>query len=189
MNDRLYKKNESQKSVTSCPWSLKEAIMIRVWEVVWTFFVRWLPKPFSRWHVFLLKLFGCKIYGRPFISPTARIYAPWLLEIGDRSCLGTRSEVYNLGKVVIGERVTIAQYAYICNGTHDLSVRLMPLVVGDVYISDDVFIGAKAIILPGLRLGKASVIGAGAVLAKDTEPYGIYVGNPARYLKRRDFLE
>ena len=185
MSRNLYLKNPYQQSSIACPWSLKEAILIRIWEVVWTLFVRWLPKICSRWHIVLLKLFGGKIHGHSFISHTVRIYAPWLLEIGTGSSLGTRCEIYNLGPVIIGERVTIAQYSYICNGTHDLSTRILPLMVGKVNIGNDVFIGAKAIILPGLRLGVASVIGAGSVLTKDTDDYGIYAGNPARYIKKR----
>lgn len=186
MGGRLYKKKSNQNSSIECPWTKKEAILIRVWEVVWTLFVRWLPKPFYRWHVLLLKLFGCKIHGHVFIAPTARIYAPWLLEIGNKSCLATRSEVYNLGPVRIGEGVTVAQYAYICNGTHDLSDPILPLLVGDIAIGDNVFIGTKAIILPGLTIADASVIGAGAVLTKDTAPFYIYAGNPARFIKKRN---
>lgn len=185
MSGRLYLKNKYQTSATESPWSRKEAILIRVWEFVWTLFVRWLPKPFSFWHKILLKFFGCKIEGDPFIAPSARIYAPWLLEISDKSCLAPRCEIYNLGPVKIGKCVTIAQYAYICNGTHDLSTRIMPLIVGIVSIDDDVFIGAKAIVLPGLNLGMASVLGAGSVLTKDTKPFGIYAGNPAKYIKER----
>lgn len=186
MGGRIYKKKSNQNSSIECPWTKKEATLIRVWEVVWTLFVRWLPKPFYRWHVLLLKLFGCKIHGHVFIAPTARIYAPWLLEIGNKSCLATRSEVYNLGPVRIGEKVTVAQYAYICNGTHDLSDPILPLLVGDITIEDNVFIGAKAIILPGLTIAEASVVGAGAVLTKDTEPFSIYGGNPAKFIKKRN---
>lgn len=101
------------------------------------------------------------------------------------SCLATRSEVYNLGLVKIGKRTTIAQYAYLCNGTHDLSLSYLPLLVGDMRIGDDVFIGAKALILPGLEIADDTVVGAGAVLTKDTEKFGIYAGNPAKFIKRR----
>ena len=149
--------------------------------------MRWLPKPFYRWHVLLLKLFGCQIHGHVFIAPSCRIYAPWLLEIGNRSCLGPRSEVYNLGSVNIGERTTLAQYVYICNGTHDLSNSILPLLVGDIEIGNDVFVGAKAIILPGLKLGNGSVVGAGSVLTKNTDEFKIYAGNPAKYIKERLF--
>lgn len=182
---RLYLKNVYQSSPTKSPWKRSEAIKIRIWEVVWTLFVRWLPKPFYRWHVLLLRLFGCKIHGHVFIAPTVRIYAPWLLEMDEMACLATRSEVYNLGYVKIGKRVTVAQYSYICNGTHDLSTPVMPLVVGNIEINDDVFIGAKSLILPGLTMKEGSVLGAGSVLTKDTEPWGIYGGNPAKFLKKR----
>ncbi|WP_288318543.1 acyltransferase [Xylanibacter caecicola] len=185
----LYLKNRFQKDGYSSPWSKKQAILIRVWEVVWTFFVRWLPKPFYRWHVLLLKLFGCKVHGHVFIAPSCRIYAPWLLEIDKNSCLGPRSEVYNLGPVKIGKRTTLAQYTYICNGTHDFTNPISPLLVGNIEIGDDVFIGAKAIILPGLKINNGSVIGAGSVLVKNTEPWTVVGGNPARFIKRRELKE
>lgn len=187
MSGKLYMKNSCQTDGCSSPWSKEQAILVRVWEVVWTLLVRWLPKPFYRWHVLLLKMFGCKIHGHVYIAPSCRIYAPWLLEMGDHSCLGTRSEVYNLGPVKIGERTTLAQYVYVCNGTHDLSNSILPLLVGYVEIGADVFIGAKAIILPGLKLGNGSVVGAGSVLTKDTEAFRIYAGNPARNIKERIF--
>lgn len=185
MSDKLYMKNGCQTDGYSSPWPKGQAILIRVWEVVWALFVRWLPKPFYRWHVLLLKMFGCKIHGHVFIAPSCRIYAPWLLEMGEHSCMGARSEIYDLGPVKIGERTTIAQYAYICNGTHELSNPNLPLLVGDVEIGDDVFVGAKAIILPGLKLANGCVVGAGSVLTKNTESFRIYAGNPARYIKDR----
>ena len=58
-------------------------------------------------------------------------------------------------------------------------------MVGNINIGNDVFIGAKAIILPGLEIAEGCVIGAGAILTKDTEPYGIYAGNPAKFIKKR----
>ena len=182
---RLHLKNKNQKDAYTSPWSKKEAIMIRVWELTWTVFVRWMPKFCYPWYLFLLKLFGCQISGKPFIAPSCRIYAPWLLKIEDKACLGLRCEIYNLGPVEVKTRATVAQYAYLCNGTHDFSDPRSPLLVGEMKIGKDVFIGAKAIVLPGLFLADGTVIGAGAVVTKDTEPYGIYGGNPAKYLKKR----
>ncbi len=60
------------------------------------------------------------------------------------------------------------------------SLKIAPIV-----IEDFVNIGAGATILPGVRLREGSVIGAGAVVTKDTEPWKIYVGNPARAVKDR----
>ena len=182
---RLHIKNAEQKDAYTSPWSKKEIILIRIWELIWTIFVRWLPKPFYPWYLLLLRIFGCKIIGKPFIAPSCRIYAPWKLEIHHKACIGLRSEVYNLGPVKIGERSVIAQYTYLCNGTHDFSDKRSPLLVGDMEIEADVFIGAKAIILPGLLIRKGAIIGAGSVLTKDTEEFGVYAGNPARYIKKR----
>lgn len=189
MTTRLYLKNANQKDAYSSPWSRKEAILVRVWEVVWNIAVRWMPKITSRWYVFLLKLFGCKISGKPYVAPTCRIYAPWLLTLKDHCALGSRSEVYNLGPVIIGAKTTVAQYVYLCNGTHDFSNERMPLIVGTMVIGEKVFVGAKSIILPGLTIGDNAIIGAGAVLTHDAEAWGIYGGNPARFIKWRVMKE
>lgn len=183
---RIYYKNINQKDAYSSPWSKKESVLIRIWEVVWTLFIKWLPKKGSILYVTLLRLFGSKIPSHAFVHPTTRIYAPWLLSIGEHACLGARCEIYNLGPVKIGNRTTLAQYSYVCNGTHDLNDPKLPLMVGDVSIGNDVFIGAKALIMPGVAIADGSVIGAGAVLTKDTEKYGIYAGNPAKFIKRRE---
>ena len=57
--------------------------------------------------------------------------------------------------------------------------------VKDMYIDDDAWIGANAIILPGVHVGQGAVIGAGAVVTKDVEPYAIVAGMPARTIRRR----
>lgn len=182
---KLYLKNDFQKDKGTSPWPLKEAVLIRIWEVIWNLCIRWLPKICYRWYILLLRLFGCKISGRPYIAPTCRIYAPWLLRLSDRCALGSRSEIYNLGPISIGERTTVAQYVYLCNGTHDFNDKRLPLLVGDMTIGDDVFIGAKAIILPGLIIGNSSIIGAGSVVTKDIKENEIWAGNPAKFIKKR----
>lgn len=182
---KLYLKNDCQKDRDTSPWPLKEAVLIRIWEVIWNLCIRWLPKICYRWYILLLRLFGCKISGRPYIAPTCRIYAPWLLRLSDRCALGSRSEIYNLGPISIGERTTVAQYVYLCNGTHDFNDKRSPLLVGDMTIGNDVFIGAKAIILPGLIIGNSSIIGAGSVVTKDIKENEIWAGNPAKFIKKR----
>ena len=58
-----------------------------------------------------------------------------------------------------------------------------------VLIADDVWIGARVIILPGVRIGTGAVIGAGAVVTKDMPDYSVVGGNPARVLKMRKIAE
>lgn len=183
---KLYLKNEKQKDAYTTPWSKKEAILTRLWELLWVFFISWLPKKGSCFYIFMLRCFGANIPNHIFIHPSAKVYAPWLLSLGNQSCIGAKAEIYNLGPVQIGERVTLAQYSYVCNGTHDLCDKRLPLMVGNTIIGNDVFVGAKAIIMPGINIEEGCVLGAGAVLTKDTEPYGVYVGNPAKFIKKRD---
>jgi acetyltransferase-like isoleucine patch superfamily enzyme len=60
-----------------------------------------------------------------------------------------------------------------------------PATKGDVRIGNDVWIGAKATILSGVAVGDGAVIGARSVVARDVPPYGIVVGNPARFIRKR----
>ncbi|ASM48732.1 chloramphenicol O-acetyltransferase [Pseudoalteromonas espejiana DSM 9414] len=57
--------------------------------------------------------------------------------------------------------------------------------IAPVYIEDDVWIGRRVIILPGVSIGKGCVLGAGSVIAKDIPPYSIVVGNPGKVIRNR----
>ena len=88
------------------------------------------------------------------------------LEIGDR--------------VSIGPRVTVLPMEH-ANASR---VRVaMKVREGGVIIKDDVWIGAGVIILSGVTIGECSVIGAGAVVTKDVEPYTVVAGVPARKIR------
>lgn len=104
---------------------------------------------------------------------------PWNLTLEDRACLGPGSEVYNLGHVTLRAGSTVAQQAYLCTGSHDFTHPHMPLVVGDIEIGPNAFIGARAFILPGIVVGTGAVIGACAVVTKSVASYTVVAGNPA----------
>ena len=186
MDDKLWYKTASQKDAYTTSWNLREVIYLHLWRITWTLFYRTTPKHFfNQWRLLLLKLFGAKISGQPFVFPSSKIFAPWLLTLGHKSCLGPHSEVYNLGPVILEERVTISQYSYLCNGTHDLSLENMPLMIGKMVIGNNVFIGAKSLLLPVIKIGRYAVVGAGAVVARNVDEYDIVAGNPATFIKRR----
>lgn len=174
-----------QRNSYESPWSLGIRLKILLWGLVQVFFFRPTPKPFSRWRVLLLRLFGCTVRGRPFVDASARVKMPWNLTLEDRACLGPYSEVYNLGPIVLRERCTIAQHAYLCAGTHDLSRASLPLVVGSIEIGADAFLGARCFILPGVTVGVGAVVGACAVVTKDVAPWTVVAGNPARPIGQR----
>ncbi len=182
---RLYKLNVNQDSAYLSPWSVRARAGMLLWWIVWRLLYRPTPKFCNAWRLFLLRLFGCTIHGRPFVSQSSFIRIPWQLTLEDRCCLGEHAEIYNLGPVSLRARCIVAQHTYLCSGTHDFSDPDLPLLVGPIEVGPDVFLGAKAIILPGVRIGAAAVIGAGAVVTKDQPAGMICAGNPCRAIKPR----
>lgn len=182
-SDRL--RRLDQADAYSSPWSTSHRVKYMAWTWVWTLLYRTTPKFFSAWRVFLLRQFGATINGKCYVSSSSKVKFPWHLTMQHRASLGDGCEVYNLGRVTVGERATVAQHVYLCAGTHDLSTRDLPLIVGDIDIGADVFIGAKAIVLPGLLIGEGAVVGAGAVVTKDVAPWTIVAGNPAKPIGQR----
>jgi putative colanic acid biosynthesis acetyltransferase WcaF len=160
-------------------------LRIAAWKAAWLVLFRSTPKRCNRWRLFLLRLFGATIRGRPFVYPSARIYAPFLLTLENHACLGPYSEVYNLGPVRMKTQATLSQQAYICNGTHDFDDPAQPLLVGEITIGEDVFIGARAFILPGINVGDYALVAACAVVTKDVAPGDVVAGNPARVIRTR----
>ena len=134
----------------------------------------------------VFRWFGAEVENDCALYPSARYYAPWNLACGSRVCVGPGAEIYNKAKVRIGSNVVISQGAYICTASHDISSPTMDLVLKPITIRDNVWIAAKAIILPGVTIGEGAVVGAGAVVAKDIPPWSVVVGNPARVVKKRE---
>lgn len=159
--------------------------MIRLWHFVWLLLFRLTPKMANPWRLFLLRMFGAHISGRPFVFSSARIYAPFLLTLDDHSCLGPYSEIYNLGPVHLETNATLSQHVYICNGTHDFDDPRHPLLVGDVTIGRNAFIGAKAFLLPGVNVGADAIVGACGVVTKDVPAGLVVAGNPCKVIRTR----
>lgn len=93
-------------------------------------------------------------------------------------------------KVQIGSNCMIAPRAYILDVDHQYDRRDTPIskqgyTSQPVVISDDVWIGAQAIILKGVKIGTGAIIGANSVVTTDIQPYSIVGGSPARLLKMR----
>ncbi len=174
-----------QATAYTSPWSLRVRLGIVAWAVVWRLLFRPTPKPLTRWRLWLLRCFGARVSGRPFVDASAVVKMPWNLELEDRACMGPRSEVYNLGPVVLRQRSTLAQEAYLCAGTHDFTVPNLPMVVGPIEVGADAFICARAFVLPGVVVGAGAIVGACAVVTTDVEPWTVVAGNPARLIGRR----
>lgn len=149
-------------------------------------FFRHSPRPFFGFRRWLLRLFGAKVGQHVNVYPSSHIYFPWNLEIGDWSCIGEWTLVYNLGKVTIGERVTISQRVHLCAGTHDYKVESMPLLKLPITIEHNVWVCADAFVGPGVKVGASAVVGARSVVVKDVPAKVVVGGNPARVIKQRE---
>lgn len=112
--------------------------------------------------------------------------------IGDNFCGLNDLKILSYGTVKIGDNVSCAGNVFITSENHGLnplteSFNDNKLEHADVTIGDGVWIGEKVIILPGVNIGKKSIIGAGSVVTKDIPEYSIAVGNPARVIKKWNF--
>ena len=167
------------------PWNLKEKIGRALWILVGKPLFR---LSFHNWHRFraaLLRLFGAKIGKGVAIRPTANIEVPWMIDIDDGATVGDHAILYSLGRIRIGKRSIISQYAHLCAGTHDYTDRTFRLIRAPVTIGDDVWIGADAFIGPGVSVGSLTVVGARSSTYKDLGEKQVYVGNPAKPVKER----
>ena len=162
------------------PWSIWVQIVLILWRLSWLILCYWTPKYFNPWRLLVLKIFGAKLKGLPFIHSSARIQIPWNLRMDHRACLGEKTNAYSLGKIDIHKGATIAQEAYLCTGTHDFSDPALQLIVKKITIEANAFIGARAMILPGVKVGKNAVVGAMSVVTKDVPSDQIVAGNPAK---------
>lgn len=124
---------------------------------------------------------------RVYINPFVTIW-PVSLQIGNNVQINPGTSIY--GKVTIGNNVMIAPNCMIVGGNHGTKNNDVPMIMQDstekgIIIEDDVWIGANCVIVDGVKISKGSVVGAGAIVTKDTVPYSINIGSPARLIKIR----
>lgn len=134
---------------------------------------------------FFYTVAGIKIGKAGAIHMWASFYDPSNITIGDDTIIGERAVLDGREKLTIGSHVDIASEVMIYNGQHDIHDESFKAVFAPVVIEDYVFIGPRAIILPGVTIGKGAVVGAGAVVTKDVAPYAVVGGVPAKVIGER----
>ena len=123
------------------------------------------------------------------IGPRVEFFNVRNSEIGDNSGIGAYSSI---GTVKIGNYVMMGTHCLIISQNHRFDDRSIPMCRQGfqedrpVTVEDDVWIGSRVIILPGVRMGQGAIIGAGAVVTEDVEPYTLVAGNPAKMVGRRN---
>jgi len=156
-----------------------------LWFVLGALLVRNPLIPFSGFRNWVLQLFGATIGIEARIRPGVQIKYPWKLKMGDHVWLGENCWIDNITDVHIGSHICIAQGAMLCTGNHDYSSPGFELIAKPITLEDGVWIGAKALVGPGITAFSHSVLTAGSIATKNLEAYGIYQGNPALLIKTR----
>lgn len=167
------------------PYSRGEYIGRILWAAVSPLF-RLSPRPFFGWRRLILRIFGATIGRDAHVYPSATIYLPWNLILGDHASIGEWALIYNLGLVEIGAGATISHRAHLCAGSHEYTAPNLPLLRLPIEIGPEAWVCTDAFIGPGRRVGEGAIVAAGSVVVKDVPPGWIVGGNPARAIKRRD---
>ena len=165
-------------------YSSKE-LLLRVFWGFGRLLFRFSPRPCFGVRRMLLRCAGAKVGRNVNIYPSAIIYFPWNLEIGDDSAIGEWALIYNLGRVTIGARATISHRAHLCAGTHDYEQINLPLLKTPINVGDEVWICSDAFVGPGVVIEKRAVVGARSVVFKDVAESCVVAGNVAQFLKKR----
>lgn len=117
-----------------------------------------------------------------------------LLELGNQSEINAESFILAKDKVVIGNNSTLAYQVTILtsanpNGPHNKLAKIYPKMTSPVIIGKNSWIGARAIVLPGVTIGDFCVVAAGSVVTKDIPDYSVVAGIPAKLIKVLDAKE
>ena len=169
--------------------SIPNKVARALWQVIWLVFYRPTPRLFHRWRCFLLCLFGAKIGKSVHPYPSARIWAPWNLEMGDHSCLSEQVDCYCVDKITIGAYSTVSQYSFLCTSSHDYTKASMPLVTAPITIGERVWITADVFVGPGVTIGDGVVITARSSVFNDIPAWTVARGNPAMPVRSRQLEE
>ena len=141
--------------------------------------------PFHSIRKFFYRISGMKIGKGSTIHMWARFFDPAGIEIGEGTIIGDHAFLDGRAHLKIGNHVDIASSVQIYNSQHDIDAADFVAIAAPVEIGDYVFIGPRAVVLPGVRIGKGSVVAAGAVVTQDIPEFQIWGGVPAKFIRER----
>jgi putative colanic acid biosynthesis acetyltransferase WcaF len=170
-------------------FSLTNRLARGLWGLTWQLFFRPSPRIAHGWRCWLLRRFGARIGRGVQVYPSARIWAPWNLEMGDYSQLGTDVDCYCVAPITIGPHAMVSAYSYLCAAGRDYTRKHMPLRTGPIVIGEGAWVAVDVFVGLGVTIGEGAVVGARSSVFRDVEPWTVAAGNPARFLKRRELTE
>ncbi len=148
--------------------------------------LRWIGwMPFHWCRLCCYRLAGIRIDRGSRIHMWARFFQPRGISIGRDTIIGDHCFLDGRAPLKIGSHVAIASRVLIYNSEHDIHSETFAPIEEPVEIDDYAFIGARTIILPGVKIGRGAVVGAGAVVTKDVPPKTFVGGVPAQEISPR----
>ncbi|KAA5548779.1 WcaF family extracellular polysaccharide biosynthesis acetyltransferase [Adhaeribacter rhizoryzae] len=141
--------------------------------------------PVNGLKIWLLRLFGAKVGQGVVIKPNVNIKYPWLLTIGNHVWVGEKVWIDSLAPIIIHDHVTLSQGAMLLTGSHNYKAQTFDLMVNKIILEEGVWIGAQAVVCPGVTCYTHSILAVGSVATTNLEPYFIYQGNPAEKKRER----
>ena len=148
--------------------------------------LRWLGHiPFHAARKWGYQLAGIKIGHGSAIHMWANFFNPSEVEIGEDTVIGDHCFLDGRAKIKIGNHTALASSVMIYNSEHDIDscdfmAREEPVAIGDY-----VFVGPRAIIMPGVKIGNGAIVAAGAVVTKDVPVRAVVGGVPAKFIRER----
>jgi putative colanic acid biosynthesis acetyltransferase WcaF len=140
----------------------------------------------KRW---LLRLFGASVGRGVVIKPHVRIKYPWQLSVDDDCWIGEEAWIDNLAVVHLGHDVCLSQGAYLCTGSHDYRQVTFDLIVKPIVLEPEAWVAARAVLLPGVTVGRGAVVAAGSVVTTDVPRGTLSSGCPARVIRDRVVID
>ncbi len=180
----------SDKSRESGPsFTLINRVKRVAWWLVYMTLFRFTIPQMHAWRIMLLRLFGAQIGKNCHVYPRVLIWAPWNLVMKNHSCLANNVTCYSQALITIEEYAIVSQGAHLCAGTHDYNDPDFQLIALPITIGKKAWVCAEAFVGPGVEVAEGSVLGARAVTMKNLQPWKIYSGNPAVFVKDRVLRE
>lgn len=167
------------------PHRIGNRLLRAFWSAAYLMLFRPSPRVMHGWRKALLRLFGARVGYGSAVHASAKIWAPWNLEIGDYACLAPHVDCYNVARVTLGDYCTVSQYSYLCAATHDYADLSMPLVPKPIRLGSRVWIASDVFVGPGVTVSEGAVVGARSSVFRDVPAWTVVAGSPARPLKRR----
>ena len=128
---------------------------------------------------------GFKICKGSFIFLGCKFDCAKGLVIGKNSVINARCRLDNRGGIDIGENVSVSSDVIILTADHDMDTFNFKGRNKKVVIADYVWVGTRAMVLPGITVSKGALIAAGSIVTKDVPAFSVVAGVPARFIKKR----